>query len=141
MGRYLKTVLTVAAAVILTWLPAHAQVNAEQVMRVGQNALYFEDYMLSIQYFNQAIAAKPYLAQPWFFRAIAKLNLEDYRGAEEDASQAIERNPFIADAYEVRGVARQNQGKLRGAVEDYDAALEQHPMARGLMFNKALALQ
>lgn len=141
MGRCLKTVLAVAAAVILPWLQARAQVNAEQVMRVGQNALYFEDYMLSIQYFNQAIAAKPYLAQPWFFRAIAKLNLEDYRGAEEDASQAIERNPFIADAYEVRGVARQNQGKLRGAVEDYDAALEQQPMARGLMFNKALALQ
>ncbi len=141
MRLFLKTVLAVAAAVILPWLPAHAQVNAEQVMRVGQNALYFEDYMLSIQYFNQAIAAKPYLAQPWFFRAVAKLNLDDYRGAEEDASQAIERNPFIADAYEVRGVARQNQGKLRSAVDDYDAALRQQPMARGLMFNKALALQ
>ena len=26
-----------------------AQINTEQVMRIGQNALYFEDYMLSIQ--------------------------------------------------------------------------------------------
>ena len=49
-------------------------------MRVGQNALFFEDYMLSIQYFNRVIMAKPYLAQPYFFRAIAKLNLEDYVG-------------------------------------------------------------
>lgn len=84
---------------------ARGQINAEQVLRVGQNALYFEDYMLSIQYFNQAIMAKPYLAQPYFMRAIAKLNLEDYLGAEEDATAAIERNPFIADAYEVRGGA------------------------------------
>ncbi|MDY3857496.1 MAG: tetratricopeptide repeat protein [Muribaculaceae bacterium] len=140
MNRFLK-ITAVLTAVMLTPWRLCAQVNAEQVMRVGQNALYFEDYMLSIQYFNQAITAKPYLAQPWFFRAIAKLNLEDYLGAEEDATRAIERNPFIADAYEVRGVARQNQGKLRSAVSDYDLALEQRPMTRGLMFNKALALQ
>lgn len=140
MNRILK-ILSLCAVWLLAALPARAQVNAEQMMRVGQNALYFEDYMLSIQYFNQAISAKPYLAQPWFYRSIAKLNLEDYGGAEEDASQAIERNPFIADAYEVRGVARQNQGKLREAVSDYNAALTQAPMARGLMFNKALALQ
>ena len=120
---------------------AGAQINAEQVMRVGQNALYFEDYMLSIQYFNQAIQAKPYLAQPYFFRAIAKLNLEDYLGAEADASLAIDRNPFIADAYEVRGVARQSRGMYAGAVEDYDHALKLLPKNRGLLFNKALAQQ
>lgn len=118
-----------------------AQINAEQVMRVGQNALYFEDYMLSIQYFNQAIQAKPYLAQPYFFRAIAKFNLEDYMGAEDDATLAIERNPFIADAYEVRGVARQNRGKYAEAVGDYDSALRLLPKNRGLLFNKALAQQ
>ena len=91
----------------------NAQINTDQVMRIGRNALYFEDYMLSIQYFNQVIQAKPYLAQPYFYRAIAKLSLEDYLGAEEDASTAIEHNPFITDAYELRGVARQNLGKHR----------------------------
>lgn len=116
-----------------------AQVNAEQVMRVGQNAMYFEDYMLSIQYFNQAINAKPYLAQPYFYRAIAKLNLEDYLGAEEDASKAIELNPFITDAYEVRGVARQNLGNDRDAITDYAHALKLLPNNRSLMFNMALA--
>ena len=117
-----------------------AQFNAEQVMRVGQNALYFEDYMLSIQYFNRAISAKPYLAQPYFFRAIAKLNLDDYLGAEEDATAAIERNPFIADAYEVRGVARHNRGHIAEAVSDYDSALKLVTKSRGLLFNKAMAL-
>ena len=66
-------------AVVLLLLPmrAGAQVNTDQVIRIGRNALYFDDYVLSIQYFNQAIQAKPYLAQPYFYRAIAKLNLED----------------------------------------------------------------
>ena len=135
--RYIFTVF----AVVISMPAAKSQINAEQVMRVGQNALYFEDYMLSIQYFNQAIQAKPYLAQPYFMRAIAKLNLEDYLGAEQDATAAIERNPFIADAYEVRGVARQNRGLLRGAVEDYDNALNLIPKSRGLLFNKAIAQQ
>lgn len=134
---YVLSVLAFIAGAV----PAIAQINAEQIVKVGQNALYFDDYVLSIQYFNRAIAAKPYLAQPYFLRAIAKLNLEDYRGAEEDAAEAIERNPFIPEAYEVRGVARQNMGKYQGAVEDYDHAAELLPNNRNLMFNKALALQ
>ena len=126
---------------LLGAVQARAQINAEQIVKVGQNALYFDDYVLSIQYFNRAIAAKPYLAQPYFFRAVAKLNLEDFSGAEADASAAIERNPFIPEVYEVRGVARQNQGNFRGAVEDYDHAERLLPNNRNLMFNKAIALQ
>lgn len=121
-------------------LCAFSQVNTDQVMRIGQNALYFEDYMLSIQYFNQAISAKPYLAQPYFLRAIAKINLEDYAGAEADASRAIELNPFLTDAWEVRGVARQNLGRDRQAIDDYSEALKLLPRNRQILFNKALAL-
>ena len=132
--RYITIVI-----VFLLPFAGKSQINTEQVLRVGQNALYFEDYMLSIQYFNQVIQAKPYLAQPYFFRAIAKLNLEDYAGAKEDATLAIERNPFITDAYEVRGVALQNMGKLEEAVADYDKALSLLPENKGILFNKALA--
>lgn len=132
--RYITIII-----VFLLPFAGKSQINTEQVLRVGQNALYFEDYMLSIQYFNQVIQAKPYLAQPYFFRAIAKLNLEDYAGAKEDATLAIERNPFITDAYEVRGVALQNMGKLEEAVADYDKALSLLPENKGILFNKALA--
>ncbi|MDE6693176.1 MAG: tetratricopeptide repeat protein, partial [Muribaculaceae bacterium] len=121
-------------------LHAISQINTEQVMRVGQNAMYFEDYVLSIQYFNQAIRSKPYLAQPYFYRAIAKFNLDDFAGAEEDASKAIEINPFLADAWEVRAVARQNQGKYAEAVADYDEALKALPRNRQIMFNRSMAL-
>lgn len=137
----LKKVIAIAGCVVaaVTNFVCSAQINAEQVMRVGINALYFEDYVLSIQYFNRSIEAKPYLAKPYFYRAIAKLNLEDYRGAEADASEAIDRNPFLSDAYEVRGVARQNQGDYVHAIDDYDKALQQLPDNRGILFNKSLA--
>lgn len=119
----------------------NAQINTDQVIQVGRNALYFEDYMLSILYFNQVIAAKPYLAQPYFFRAIAKYNLEDFQGAIDDASKALERNPFLIDAYELRAVARQNTGNAEKALDDYDKVLETLPENRVILFNKALAYE
>lgn len=139
MNRILKYILLISLLCSLGRSTANAQINAEQVLRVGQNTLYLEDYVLSIQYFNQVIAARPYWAQPYFFRSIAKISLDDFRGAEEDASKAIELNPFITNAYEVRGVARQNLGRPAEAIEDYKKALEQLPENRGLMLNKALA--
>ena len=130
-----------ALAALLTSLSGKSQINTDQVLQIGRNALYFEDYVLSIQYFNQVIAAKPYLAQPYFYRALAKFNLDDLKGAEEDATTCIEHNPFITDAYELRGVTRQNLGKTEEAIADYDKALEQLPENRGILFNKALALE
>lgn len=87
----------VAAACAMCGVQARAQVNAEQVMNIGRNVLSMDDFMLAIQYFNQAIKAKPYLAEPYYLRAVAKLNLEDYHGAEHDCSLALERNKFLTD--------------------------------------------
>ena len=117
---------------------AQAQINTDQVVNIGRNALYFEDYVLAIQYFNQAIKAKPFLAEPYFYRSVAKISLEDYVGAEQDAGMAIERNPFIVDAYQVRGVARQNLRNYTGAVEDYDAGLELMPEDKNMLMNRAV---
>jgi len=50
----------------------HAQFNTDRLLMIGRSALYYEDYVLSIQYFNQAISSKPYLYEPWFFRGVAK---------------------------------------------------------------------
>lgn len=140
--RRLRTLAVSAVAMLAIILPlgAKAQINAERVMAIGANAMYFEDYLVAIQYFNQAIGAKPYLAKPYFLRSIAKLNLEDFHGAEDDASKAIELNEFITDAWEVRGVARQNMGNFRGAADDYRHALELLPKNRQMLFNMAAAL-
>ena len=123
---------------LLAALGVQAQINTDQVVNIGRNALFFEDYILAIQYFNQAIKAKPFLADPYFYRSVAKISLEDYQGAEQDASLAIERNPFIVDAYQVRGVSRQNLGNFAGAVEDYDAGLNLMPEDKNLLFNRAV---
>lgn len=107
-------------------------------MNIGRNALYFEDYILSIQYFNQVIAQKPYLAEPYFYRAVAKISLDDYSGAEADASRCIEINPFIKDAYRVRGVARHNSHNFKMAIQDYLKCLEMHPDDKDIMLNMAM---
>ena len=109
--------LLLAAVSLLSSSGVLAQVNAEQVLNIGRNVLSMEDYMLSIQYFNQAIKAKPYLSDPYFFRALAKLYLEDYKGAEEDCTMALERNKFKTETYKLRGFARQNMGKDSLAIE------------------------
>ena len=98
---------------ILLLLPTllFGQINTDRVMIIGRNALYFEDYILSIQYFNQVINAKPYLHLPYFFRSLAKLNLDDFKGAEDDCSKVLMRNPFFVAGYQVRGLARGRVGK------------------------------
>lgn len=116
-----------------------AQINTDRVMTIGQNALYFEDYILSIQYFNQVIKSKPWLAEPYFYRAVAKINLDDYKGAEEDCSMCLERNPFLVQAYYARGIARQNLENYEGAIADYNKGLEFKADDRQMMVNKAVA--
>ena len=74
-----------------------AQINTDRVMMMGRNALYYEDYVLSIQRFNMVIAAKPYLHEPYFFRGLAKFYLEDFTGAEQDCTESLERNPYVSD--------------------------------------------
>lgn len=134
--RRLLIVLTAAAGGVLG---AGAQLNTDRTVEVGRSALYFEDYLLAIQHFNQVIEVKPYLPEPYLLRAIAKYNLEDFSGAEADAVKATELNPFLPNAWEVRGVANQSMGRHLAAVADYDRALELLPFNRQILFNKALA--
>ena len=117
-----------------------AQVNAEQVLRIGRNVMSMKDYMLAISYLNQAIKAKPYLAEPYFLRAVAKINLEDYSGAEQDCSMAIERNSYEPDAYRLRGFCRLMLKQDSLALADLDRGLSLQPGDQWLMFYRAIAL-
>ena len=118
--------------------PAFAQYNTDRLLTIGRSALYYEDYVLSIQYFNQVITAKPYLYQPWFLRGIAKYHLDDFAGAEKDCSEAIERNPFVVGIYELRGLCRIQQDKFSEAISDYNRALHFTPDNRSLWHNRVL---
>lgn len=118
-------------------LGASAQLNTDRVMAIGRNALYFEDYILSIQYFNRVIGVKPYMAEPYVYRAIAKLSLEDFQGAEEDCSEALERNPFIVRAYYARSYARIQLKDYEGSIADCTRGLEFDTENKSLMLNRA----
>ena len=119
-------------------MSVNAQINTQRMMDVGRNALFFDDYALSIQYFNQVIAAKPYLHEPYFYRALAKFYLEDYTGAERDCSEAIRINPYFPNTYEVRGLSRINLGKFAEAAADYAEATATQPQNKAAWHNWVL---
>lgn len=131
-----KTII--ALFLLLASLAVPAQVNTDRVMTIGKNALYFEDYVLAIQYFNQVISAKSYLADPYYYRAVAKFMLDDFKGAEEDASECLSRNPYYTAAYQLRGAALQNQEKYGEAAADYQRSLEFFPEDRITLVNMGI---
>ena len=118
-------------------VPLHAQFNTDRITAIGRNALYFEDYVLSIQYFNQVIRLKPYLAEPYFYRSIAKIQLEDYQGALNDCNAAIERNPFSPGCYYTRGYIYRQLNRLQEAETDYSEALHFSPENRTYLLLRA----
>ena len=129
--------IVVLALLSLFIIPAKAQFNTDRITAIGRNALYFEDYILSIQYFNQVIRLKPYLAEPYFYRAIAKIQLEDYQGALQDCNAAIERNPFSPGCYYARGYIYRQLNQWEDAEKDYTEALHFSPENRTYMLLRA----
>ena len=118
-------------------LSAHAQLNTDRLTSIGRNALYFDDYVLSIQYFNQVIRIKPYLAEPYLYRAIAKIQLGDMAGAEKDCSAAIKNNPFLPGAYYTRGFVRLQLKRYSEAEADFSEALIFSPENRTYILLRA----
>lgn len=134
MKKLIYSVLFLAIAQL-----SFSQWNTDRIMNIGKNALYYEDFVLSIQYFNQVIKIKPYLAEPYMYRGIAKISLGDYTGAEQDCSSAIERNPFVPQAYFARGYARNNINKYEEAISDFNKALEFSPENTDVIANRGEA--
>lgn len=119
-------------------LTLSAQFNVERVIMSGRAALYYEDYVLSIQYFNQALSLKPFLWEPWQLRAIAKYSLEDFNGAVDDATHAISLNPYISQTYDLRAVSRIRLKEYTAAIDDYTMAIKHDPSKKEYWHNRAL---
>ena len=105
---------------------------------MGRNALYYEDYVLAIQRFNMVINAKPWLGEPYFYRALAKYYLEDYQGAEIDCNQAVEHNPYALNHYVLRALCRINQSRYALAEADYRKAIAINPLDHNSWHNIVL---
>lgn len=117
-----------------------AQIDVKHVISIGRNALHFHDYVIAISYFNRAIEARPWMAEPYLYRAMAKISLDDYQGAISDATMSIERNPYVGQTYFVRGVAYQQLQDWERAVESYRLGLELLPQHEGMHYNLTLSL-
>lgn len=133
-----KTRIVITFCFLLLSAVVGAQLNTEQVMIIGRNALYFEDYVLSIQYFNRVISARPYLHEPYFYRGLAKYNLDDFSGADDDISLSIERNPYVSRSYQLRGLCRANLERYEEAESDFRMAIKYDPQNPALWQNLAV---
>ena len=131
--RAFFTILALALAIV-----AKPQLNTERVMLVGRNALYFEDYVLSIKYFNMVIGVRPNMSEPYFFRGLAKYNLDDYKGAEDDLTLSIERNPYVSKSYQLRGLCRVFMEQYDSAENDFRRAIHYEPQNVGVWNNLVL---
>lgn len=107
-------------------------------MIMGRSALYYEDYVLSIQRFSLVINSKPHMAEPYFYRGLAKFYLEDFAGAEQDVSNAITRNPYTANYYVLRGLCRINSSRFQEAELDYAKSIEIEPTDADAWHNMVL---
>ena len=136
--HFRRTSFCLLALLLFTTNPLHAQFNTDRLLTMGRAALYYDDYVLGIQYFNQAITAKPYLFEPWYYRAVAKYYLDDFAGAENDCSEAIKRNPYVVGTYELRGLCNIQQKNYTQAIDDYDSALRYAPENINLWHNRVL---
>lgn len=104
-----------------------AQINTQRLLENGRMALHFDDYVLAIQYFNKHIAMKPQKAEPYYYRAIAKIQLEDFTGAIEDCNKALDRNPFLHTALYARGFAYKQLQQYDKALIDLTQAIHLGP--------------
>lgn len=135
-----RNAVAVVLCIFASFSPIKAQFNTNHLMNVARNALYFDDYVLSIQYFNMIINSKPHLYEPWFYRGEAKFYLDDFSGCESDCTEAIDRNPFYPNSYELRGLARISLHKYEEAALDYAKAVDIRPDHRALWHNYVLCL-
>ena len=118
-----------------------AQNKTDLLLNNGRNALFFDDYVLAIHYFNRFISLRPSQSLPYYYRAVAKIQLEDFTGAITDCDSALIRNPFMPDAWMARGYAHLKTGKPDDAENDLNKALTYAPDNASIILYRIEALK
>lgn len=119
---------------------SRAQTDVSGVLMLGRTALAYDDYITAITYFNQANQARPYLAEPYYWRAVAKFSLDDHSGATNDLDQALTHNPYQTHYYSLRALCHIQLQNYHAAIADYDHALIDQPEEQQFLFNRTLCL-
>ena len=72
-GYELQAILLIICALFA--LVSRAQADIENVMMMGRSALYYDDYVTALNYFNRVLEARPTSADAYYLRAVAKFSL------------------------------------------------------------------
>ena len=134
------TIKRIIITLLLTYfaLNSFSQLNTKNVLNIGKNAIFFDDYISAIQNFNSIIKVKPYLEEPYFFRGLAKYNLEDFIGSDNDYTKSLQINPNYTFAYIYRGVTRHQLKMFQKALNDFNKALKLNPGNAIIYANRGL---
>ena len=115
-----------------------AQINTDRVMAIARNALFFEDYVLSIQYFNQVISAKPICMNRTSIGELRKSIWRIFKVRKPIVRKPSSVTRLFPDVTRYVDMPVFVQHKVDGAIEDYKKALEYDPENSGLWNNLAL---
>ncbi|MBP5742601.1 MAG: tetratricopeptide repeat protein, partial [Paludibacteraceae bacterium] len=129
--RFFATAVLCVMAVCL-----FGQINTKRLLDNGRNALHFEDYVLSMQYFNKVLSIKPNSTEAYYLRGIAKLELEDFLGAKDDFEKALQCNPFMPMLHYAKGFAMKRLGEYEDAEKAFSKALEFTPENTEYLMNR-----
>ena len=100
-----------------------------------------QDFAKAIPLYDQAIAADPARAEPYYKRANALKDVGRLKEALASYDQAIERKPDYAYAFCNRAFVQQSLGSLNEALASYDRAIALGPNDALAHNNRALLLQ
>ena len=99
------------------------------------------DFQRALELYDQAIAADPSRAEPYYKRANALKELGRLDEALVSYDAAIHRKPDYAYAYCNRGSVQHRLGLLEASAASYDRAIALEPTDAFSHYNRALLLQ
>jgi tetratricopeptide (TPR) repeat protein len=100
-----------------------------------------KDFARAIPLYDQAIAARPTSAEPYYKRANALKDVGRLEEAMASYDRAIELKPDYAYAFCNRGVVQQKLGLLPQALSSLDRAIALEPTDAVAHYNRAMVLQ
>ncbi len=109
--------------VTLVFNNGFSQIKKENKLLIGRIELSNNNYQQAIESFNLASTNEPLNYEPYYYKAIAKMELGDLFGALSDNNKAIELEPRNVDLYILRGSINDRQLNYQKAFEDYSKAL------------------
>lgn len=104
-----------------------AEQRAEGYLQAGRALLVPGGNEEAIRQLDRALAAFPNLAEAYYFRGVARLNLGQRAPAEADFKAALSINPQMSEAAVALAEMKRQAGEHGRAIEELTRIIETHP--------------